>query len=64
MVDKGVVVRPAATSWGAVLGGWVATIGASVRRETDPRAGTPTTSNCCDALIYVASARMRADRSA
>ena len=30
MVDKGVVVRPAATSWGAVLGGWIATIGASV----------------------------------
>jgi putative membrane protein (TIGR04086 family) len=25
-----VVARPAATSWGAVLGGWVATIGASV----------------------------------
>jgi hypothetical protein len=25
-----VVVRPASTSWGAVLGGWVATIGASV----------------------------------
>lgn len=24
------VVRPAATSWGAVLGGWIATIGASV----------------------------------
>jgi hypothetical protein len=24
------VVRPAATSWGAVLGGWVATVGASV----------------------------------
>ena len=30
MVDTGVVVRPAATSWGAVLGGWIATIGASV----------------------------------
>ena len=30
MVDRGVVVRPAATSWGAVLGGWIATIGASV----------------------------------
>lgn len=30
MVDKGVLVRPAATSWGAVLGGWIATIGASV----------------------------------
>lgn len=30
MVDKGVVVRPAATSWGAVLGGWIATVGASV----------------------------------
>lgn len=30
MVDRGAVVRPAATSWGAVLGGWVATIGASV----------------------------------
>ena len=30
MVDSKVVVRPAATSWGAVLGGWIATIGASV----------------------------------
>jgi hypothetical protein len=30
MVDSRVVVRPAATSWGAVLGGWIATIGASV----------------------------------
>ena len=30
MTDRGVLVRPAATSWGAVLGGWVATIGASV----------------------------------
>ena len=29
MTDR-VLVRPAATSWGAVLGGWVATIGASV----------------------------------
>lgn len=30
MVDRNVVARPAATSWGAVLGGWVATVGASV----------------------------------
>jgi hypothetical protein len=30
MSDTNVVVRPAATAWGAVLGGWVATIGASV----------------------------------
>ncbi len=30
MANTNVVVRPAATSWGAVLGGWVATIGASV----------------------------------
>ena len=30
MANSNVVVRPAATSWGAVLGGWVATIGASV----------------------------------
>jgi hypothetical protein len=30
MADSNVVARPAATSWGAVLGGWVATIGASV----------------------------------
>ena len=30
MTDRRVLVRPAATSWGAVLGGWVATIGASV----------------------------------
>ena len=30
MVDSHVVVRPAATSSGAVLGGWIATIGASV----------------------------------
>jgi hypothetical protein len=30
MSDSKVVVRPAATAWGAVLGGWVATIGASV----------------------------------
>jgi hypothetical protein len=30
MVDSKVVVRPAATAWGAVLGGWIATIGASV----------------------------------
>ena len=30
MADSNVVVRPAATSWGSVLGGWVATIGASV----------------------------------
>ena len=30
MAHTNVVVRPAATSWGAVLGGWIATIGASV----------------------------------
>src|SRR5438067_8636578 len=30
MADSNVVVRPAATSWGSVLGGWIATIGASV----------------------------------
>ena len=30
MVESGVVARPGATSWGAVLGGWIATIGASV----------------------------------
>src|SRR5256886_3824885 len=30
MADSNVVVRPAATSWASVLGGWVATIGASV----------------------------------
>ena len=30
MANPTVVARPAATSWGAVLGGWVATIGASV----------------------------------
>jgi hypothetical protein len=30
MSDTNAVVRPAATAWGAVLGGWVATIGASV----------------------------------
>src|SRR5947199_3902047 len=30
MADTRVVTRPAATSWGAVIGGWVATIGASV----------------------------------
>lgn len=30
MADKNVVVRRAPTSWGSVLGGWVATIGASV----------------------------------
>jgi hypothetical protein len=30
MADSKVVSRPAATSWGAVIGGWVATIGASV----------------------------------
>jgi hypothetical protein len=30
MGDSKVVARPAATAWGAVLGGWVATIGASV----------------------------------
>jgi len=30
MAQNNVVVRPPATSWGAVLGGWVATIGASV----------------------------------
>ncbi|HUG07036.1 MAG TPA: hypothetical protein VMQ78_10865, partial [Candidatus Limnocylindria bacterium] len=30
MANSNLVVRPAGTSWGAVLGGWVATIGASV----------------------------------
>jgi hypothetical protein len=30
MSNSNVAARPAATSWGAVLGGWVATIGASV----------------------------------
>ncbi len=30
MTDEHVVVRPADTSWGAVLGGWVGVIGASV----------------------------------
>jgi putative membrane protein (TIGR04086 family) len=30
VANSNVVARPAATSWGAVLGGWVATIGASV----------------------------------
>jgi hypothetical protein len=30
MVNRNVVAPPAATSWGAVLGGWVATVGASV----------------------------------
>jgi hypothetical protein len=30
MANSNVMVRPAGTSWGAVLGGWVATIGASV----------------------------------
>jgi putative membrane protein (TIGR04086 family) len=30
MSNSNVVVRPAGTAWGAVLGGWVATIGASV----------------------------------
>src|SRR5256712_12344991 len=30
MADMKVVARPAATSWGAVIGGWVATTGASV----------------------------------
>jgi hypothetical protein len=30
VANSSVVVRPARTSWGAVLGGWVATIGASV----------------------------------
>ncbi len=30
MANSDLAVRPAATSWGAVLGGWVATIGASV----------------------------------
>ena len=30
MADTKVAVEPAATSWGSVLGGWVATIGASV----------------------------------
>ena len=30
MANSNVISRPAATAWGAVLGGWVATIGASV----------------------------------
>ena len=30
MSDSSVVMRPSGTAWGAVLGGWVATIGASV----------------------------------
>ena len=30
MANSNVVVRPASTAWAAVLGGWVATIGASV----------------------------------
>src|SRR5438067_13030968 len=30
MADSDVVVRPADTWWGSVLGGWIATIGASV----------------------------------
>ena len=30
MTDRRTLVRPPATSWGAVLGGWVGTIGASV----------------------------------
>jgi len=30
VANSNVVVRPASTAWGAVLGGWVATIGASV----------------------------------
>src|SRR5256886_16885064 len=30
MANSDLAMRPAATSWGAVLGGWVATIGASV----------------------------------
>ncbi len=30
MANSNVVAHPAATAWGAVLGGWVATIGASV----------------------------------
>ncbi len=30
MANSNVVSRPAATAWGAVLGGWVATIGSSV----------------------------------
>ncbi len=30
MANTNVVARPAGTAWGAVLGGWVATIGASV----------------------------------
>jgi hypothetical protein len=30
VANSNVLVRPASTSWGAVLGGWVATIGASV----------------------------------
>jgi hypothetical protein len=30
VANSNVVTRPAATAWGAVLGGWVATIGASV----------------------------------
>jgi hypothetical protein len=30
MADTRIVARPAATSWGAVIGGWVATVGMSV----------------------------------
>src|SRR4030081_4056333 len=30
MANSNVLVRPASTAWGAVLGGWLATIGASV----------------------------------
>src|SRR3954466_11380375 len=30
MTNRSVVVKPAATSWGAVIGGWVATVGAFV----------------------------------
>src|SRR5260221_13243418 len=30
MADSKVAMKPAATAWGAVLGGWLATIGASV----------------------------------
>lgn len=30
MANTNAVVRPAATAWGAVLGGWIATIGASL----------------------------------
>src|SRR5258706_9482650 len=30
MADSKIAMKPAATAWGAVLGGWLATIGASV----------------------------------